>query len=44
MKKKQQKKCKKIANYKHTIGYVPKHSNFKIQIPYENYIKYAKEY
>ncbi len=43
MKRKQQKKAKKIGNYKHTIGYIPKHGAFKIQMPYEDYLKYAKD-
>lgn len=43
MKQSAQKKAKKIGNYKHTIGYIPKHGNFKIQIPYEEYKKHEKD-
>ena len=42
MKRKQQKKAKKIGNYKHTIGYIPKHGIFKVQYTYEEYKKHEK--
>lgn len=43
MKKKAKKKCKRIANYKHTIGVIGYGGHYRWQETYEQYV-YDKEH